>query len=104
MPVLRVISCKQRQGAQQLIIMERPASDLQTVDYATSRERPWGRGTLAAGLMAAFASRALMPPGFMPASTLPRMWNLSPGTARDAVAFTSGDGKFRTGMYKAGPW
>jgi len=25
------------------------------------------------------------------------------GTARDAVAFTSADGKFRTGMYKAGP-
>jgi hypothetical protein len=82
--------------------MERPASDLQTVDYAASRERPWGRRTLVAGLMPAIASHALMPPGFMPASTLP----LEPdgqGTARDAVAFTSADGKFRTGMYKAGP-
>jgi hypothetical protein len=25
------------------------------------------------------------------------------GTAQDVVAFTSSDGKFRTGMYKAGP-
>jgi hypothetical protein len=69
MPLLRIISCKQRHGAQHLIIMERPASDLQTVDYAASREGPWGRRSLMAGLMlAAFASRALMPRGFMPAS------------------------------------
>ena len=26
-----------------------------------------------------------------------------PGTARDVVAFTSGDGKFGAGVYKAGP-
>ena len=59
---------------QQLIIMERLASDLQTVDYAASLERPWGKRTLMAGLMlAAFAARALMPPGFVPASGLPRM-------------------------------
>jgi hypothetical protein len=58
-----------------------------------------------AGLMlVAFASRALMPPGFMPAK-----WpaaNVEPdgqGTAQDVVAFTSGDGKFRTGMHKAAP-
>ena len=60
--------------ADRLVIMERPAPDLQTVDYAASRERPWGRRTLMAGLMlAAFAARALMPPGFVPASGLPRM-------------------------------
>ena len=29
--MLQVISCKQRHGAQQLTIMEQPASDLQTV-------------------------------------------------------------------------
>jgi len=28
-----------------LVIMERPAPDLQTVDYAASRERPWRRAT-----------------------------------------------------------
>ena len=65
MPLLRVISCKRRHGAQQLDDMERPASDLQTVDYSASRERPWGR--VMAGLMpAAFASRA---PQECPAAT-----------------------------------
>jgi hypothetical protein len=54
-----------------LVIMKRPAPDLQTVDYATSRGRPWRRRRLKAGLMLA--------------------------------AFTSGDGKFRTRMDKAGP-
>ena len=71
MPLLRVISRKQRHDALQLIMMERPAPDLQIVDYATSRERPCRKRTLMAGLV--------------------------------LVAFTSGDGKFRTRTDKAGP-
>jgi hypothetical protein len=104
MPLLRVVCCKQRHGAQRLIIMERPLPILQTVNYAASRERPWGRRTLMAGLMlAAFASRALLPPVHAGKRPTASVEPDGQGTTQDVVAFTSSDGKFRTGMYKAGP-
>ena len=84
--------------------MERPASNSKTVDYAASRKtvgQTDARGRPhACRVCVACAHAAGLYADKHPTA------NVEPdgrGTARDVVAFTSGDGKLRSGIYKAVP-